>query len=132
MGKKKLVLVDTDIFIKMFRGERVYRENLDALKGNIAVSTITVLELYQGAKGKRRIYDLEKQLRAYHILHVDEAISIRACSLMKKYGSKFSLLPPDCLIAATALQHKLPLFTDNKQDFEFIDSLGFYKPGNGE
>lgn len=127
MGKKKIVLVDTDILIKTFRGDKNHRENLNSLKGSIAISTVTVLELYQGAKSKTHFYELEKQLRAYYILHLSEDVSIIACTLMKKYGSKFPLFPPDCLIAATALHHGLPIYTDNVQDFEFIDTLNFYK-----
>ncbi len=94
MVKKKVVLVDTDIFIKTFRGDRTHWKNLDSLKGNIAISAISVLELYQGAKSKKRIYDLDKQLRAYYILHVNEEISMRACSLMRRLFNCSSLSSP--------------------------------------
>jgi tRNA(fMet)-specific endonuclease VapC len=127
MGKKKIVLVDTDIFIKVFRGDIHYKEHLDLLAGNIAVSVITVLELYQGANTKRRKFDLEKQLKAYHIVHVDEKISAAARLLTKKYLPEKKLLPPDCLIAATALNFSFELFTDNKKDFDFIKGVKFYK-----
>jgi predicted nucleic acid-binding protein len=36
-------------------------------------------------------------------------------------------LPPDCLIAATALNFSFELFTDNKKDFDFIKGVKFYK-----
>jgi predicted nucleic acid-binding protein len=127
MGKKKIVLVDTDIFIKVFRGDARYKKHLDLLSGNIAVSIITVLELYQGANTKSRKFDLEKQLKAYNIIHIDEKISATAWLLTKKYLPGKSLLPPDCLIAATALNFSYELFTDNKKDFDFIKGIKFYQ-----
>lgn len=44
---------------------------------------------------------------------------------MKKYIPVRQLLPPDGLIAATALHHQMELYTDNKDDFRFIESLKF-------
>jgi predicted nucleic acid-binding protein len=128
MGTKKVVLVDTDIFIKVFRGNAIHKKNLDLLAGRISVSAITVLELYQGVTSRKRKFDLEKQLRAYRILPVSERISDKAMSLMKKYYPENQMLPPDSLIAATAIYHKLDLYTDNKNDFRFIDDLRFYMP----
>lgn len=128
MGTKKIVLVDTDIFIKVFRGDVSHKKHLNSLKGRIAISIICVLELYQGATSKKKKYELEKQLRAYLILPVDENISGSALSLTEKYLPAYSLLPPDCLIAATALHYKFELYTDNKSDFNFIKGLKFYTP----
>jgi hypothetical protein len=113
----QIVLVDTDIFIKVFRGHIGHKKNLDMLEGRIAVSVITVLELYQGVSSKKRKYELEKQLKAYQILPLTEQISLASVLLMKKYLPENSLLPPDGLIAATALNHEVQLYTDNKKDF---------------
>ena len=43
MAAKKIVLVDTDILIKVFRGNPVHKKHLDSLKGRIAISIITAL-----------------------------------------------------------------------------------------
>ncbi len=128
MGTKKVVLVDTDILIKVFRGDAKHRKHLNDLKGRIAISIITALELYQGATTKKKKYELEKQFRAYMILQLNDKISLRSLSLAKKYLPTHQLLPPDCLIAATALEHQLELMTDNKRDFNFIKELKFYTP----
>ncbi len=128
MGAKKVVLVDTDIFIKVFRGDEKHKKHLDALAGRIAVSVVTYLELYQGANTKKRKFGLEKQFKAYQLVHLNEKTSADALLLAKKYLPEKKLLPPDCLIAATALQLQIELFTDNKQDFDFIEGLKFYIP----
>lgn len=128
MAEKKPIIVDTDIFIKVFRGDSIRKKHLDVLKGRINISIITILELYQGAKTRQRKHDLEKQLKAYHVLMNDLNISQVALTLVKKYLPKNLLLPPDCLIAATALQYNYELYTDNKTDFNFIKGLKLYKP----
>jgi len=128
MGQKKIVLVDTDILIKVFRGHAGHKKCLDNLEGRIAISVITVLELYQGVGSKKRKYELEKQLKAYHVLPLNEQISLAAILLMKKYTPENQLLPPDGLIAATVLHQQLELYTDNKKDFGFIKGIRFYIP----
>jgi predicted nucleic acid-binding protein len=127
MGKKKIVLVDTDIFIKVFRGDAKHKSNLDKLEGRIGISIISVLELFQGANTLKKKYELDKQLKAYHVVNVDNQISETSFILCKKYLPKKNIFPPDCLIAATALSYKLELYTDNKSDFNFIDGIKFYK-----
>ena len=127
MGKKKIVLVDTDIFIKVFRGDAKHKSNLDKLEGKIGISIISVLELFQGAKSLKKKYELDKQLKAYQIINVDEKNSEASLLLCKKYLPKKNIFPPDCLIASTALSHNLELYTDNKSDFNFIDGIKFYK-----
>ena len=99
---------------------------MDNLEGRIAVSVITVLELYQGVTSKKRKYELEKQLKAYQIVPLNDQISLAAILLMKKYIPESLLLPPDGLIAATAIHFQLELYTDNKKDFDFIKGLKFY------
>lgn len=129
MEKNRLILVDTDIFIKVYRGNKTKKLQLNALKSYIAVSIISVfLELYQGATTREKFYDLTKQLKAYSIIHIDSKISQTAFYLIKKHHFKNPLLPPDCLIAATAIEYSIPLFTDNISDFKFIDELKLCLP----
>ena len=128
MEQKRLVLVDTDILIKSYRGNEGKRKHLEELKGRIAISSITVLELMQGAKTEKKLIELNKQLKAYHIIHVNERISERSVSLSRKYVTKHHLLPPDNLIAATALEFSLQIYTDNINDYNFIQGMKFYNP----
>lgn len=128
MEKKKLVLVDTDIFIKVYRGNKIKKSHLDALKNKIAISLISVLELYQGATTKKKLFELNKQLKVYHLIHLDDKISQKALTIKKKYQLKYSIFPPDCIIAATALEYEFKLYTDNVKDYKFIQGIRFYKP----
>ena len=117
MGQKSQVLVDTDILIKVFRGHTGHRIILESEKGNLSISSV---------KTRARVIDLHKQMKAYRLLHLSEAVSQKSLELLNKYGIKNSMRPGDALIAATSIVHHLLLFTDNKQDFDFIKAIRLY------
>jgi predicted nucleic acid-binding protein len=48
--------------------------------------------------------------------------------LLEEYALSHKLSVPDALIAATALQHNLHLYTLNIKDFRFIAGLNLHKP----
>jgi tRNA(fMet)-specific endonuclease VapC len=124
---KKLVLVDTNIFIDVFRGNQVTKKKLDGLDGCIAISAVSVMELFAGCKTKKRKAELNKQLKAYKLIHLDYDISEKAIQLFNNHVSTSQdVYIADCLIAATCLTHKIKLFTHNKSDFIFFKSIEFY------
>ena|ERR1035437_4834391 len=126
---KGLILVDTNILIESYRGDKIAKEHLEAIRGRIAVSVITVMELYRGCKTKERKTELAKQIKAYYVVNIDNAVSERAMQIFKHYiSSSQDVYIADCLIAATAMENKMKLFTKNKQDFNFIKDLVFYHP----
>ena len=86
------------------------------------------MELYKGAKTKERKQELERQLKSYSIVHLNKDISEKAISLMKKYQTgKREVYIPDCLIGATSLIYDFQLYTENKDDFDFMENIRFYK-----
>ncbi len=127
MGQKPQILVDTDILIKVFRGNTSHKKTLDKEENNLAISSVTFLELLFGLKSKRRVIDLKKQIRAYQLIHISEAISVKAIEIVSTYTTTTSIKTADTLIAATALKNNLKLYTDNVSDFDFIKGLKLYK-----
>ena len=126
---KNLILVDTNILIDVFRGNKNTKKDLDAIEGNIAISVITAMELYRGCKTNKRKSELTEQLKAYKIIHLDSAVSEKALHLFNQYiSANQDMYIADCLIAATNIIHKTKLFTHNKSDFNFIKSIEFYYP----
>lgn len=95
---------------------------------NIAVSVITVGELYFGARDRRELLKIKKHLAGLHQIAVDAEISTQFLSLLGTYALSHKLNLPDALIAATALHHGLSLYTLNVKDFRFIEGLSLYKP----
>lgn len=63
MGQKPQILVDTDILIKVYRGHAFHKVSLDKEENNLAISSVTYLELLFDLKTRSRIIDLNKQMR---------------------------------------------------------------------
>lgn len=123
-----MIIVDTDIIIKVFRGNTIFANQLRKLDGEFAISVVTAFELYNGVNSANRLFELNKQLKTYTIIHLSENISEKALLLYRIYKAKEDLLIADTLIAATAIVNDFELFTDNKKDYSFIKGLKFYHP----
>ena len=61
------------------------------------------------------------------VVHVNESISTRSLELIERYTKSHGLGLPDSIIASTAIEHEMQLFTSNTKDFKFISSLELYK-----
>jgi len=124
-----MILCDTNILIEFYKDNK---EAVNALRQiglpNIAVSVITIGELYFGARDRRELLKIKKHLAGLHQIAVDTEISSQFLSLLETYALSHRLNLPDALIAATALHHGLSLYTLNVKDFRFIEGLSLYKP----
>lgn len=87
------------------------------------MSAVTMMELIVGAFNKREIQLIKKTFADFDVLELNEAVSVRAKNLIEQYSKSHGLLIPDALIAATALEYDVPLFTANVSDFRFIPGL---------
>lgn len=125
----EVVLLDTNIVSFVFKKDTRREAYQQYLQNRIlAVSFMTVAELYQWAAvhkwGQRRLTDLEMTLQKYVILPYD----IETC---RQWGNiravrqdiGHPIQPEDAWIAATAMQHRLPLVTHNPKDFGHINGL---------
>lgn len=120
-----VVVIDTDILIDVSRGNEkaiVYLQNLTT-NGSLAVRLITQMELLVGCRNKQETVLLDKFLKRFQIIKLNEAISMIAVDLLRQYRLSHGLLMPDALIAATALSLDSGLATKNQRDYRFIDSL---------
>jgi len=126
--EKELILCDTNIFISWFRGdnETVVRLKQIGLE-NIIIPSVAIMELLQGTRNKTETIQLKKKLKAYHIIHFNEATSKLTIELIEKFRLSHGLLIPDAIIAATAITFNLKLFTYNLKDFAFIPDIRIYE-----
>lgn len=124
-----MILCDTNILIEFYKNNA---DVVSAMRGvglpNLAVSVITVGELYYGARDNRELAKIKKHLSGLHQIAMDEEISEIALSLLETYALSHRLSLPDAIIAATALRHSIALYTLNLKDFRYIDGLSVYKP----
>ncbi|MGH2853457.1 MAG: type II toxin-antitoxin system VapC family toxin [Solirubrobacteraceae bacterium] len=110
------VLLDTDVLIDHLRGRR----HLDT--GNTAVSVVTRTELFAG--DERQEDAIDALLEDCEEVDVDPPIARRAGRVKRQTGLQIA----DALIAATALERKLPLMTRNKRHFDRVAGLQLHTP----
>jgi predicted nucleic acid-binding protein len=123
-----MVLCDTNILISAFNGRAEAVDQLNKIGlGEIALSSVTVMELLQGMGNKNELAQMKKRLKFYDVVHIDEVISKKAIELMEQFRLSHGLQIPDAFIAATSVVYQIPLFTYNRKDFDFIPNIVQYQ-----
>ena len=119
-----MILCDTNVIIETLKGDEKTIKIMESIGlENIAISSVTVMELYFGALNKRELNKIKKHLKALNIVHFDNNISELSVSMIESYSKSHGLQIPDAIIAATALSLEIKLFTLNLKDFRYIDGL---------
>ena len=119
MAKIRL-LIDTDIFIDYFN-HGFFEEILENKEFDIYYSAVTKKELLS----KQGLKNSEKQailyiLKEHKIINLTADIANRYSGLLDEYPE---MEKEDALIAATALQKRLPLLTRNWKHYRKIKGL---------
>jgi tRNA(fMet)-specific endonuclease VapC len=127
MAAKQLILCDTNIFINLFRGKENIKEALKKIgKENTALSIVTYAEIIYGTK-KNDLQKIKDFFEQYTIIDIDKNISTIFKGVVLNYSFNHHIKIPDALIAATAINDGMPLYTENKKDFDFIPEIRFHK-----
>ena len=118
------MLVDTDVLIWHLRGYPQATRRLDELSA-LTLSAVSYLEVLQGMRNKAELVAVKKMLqhRAATLLPVSEVITQRAIELMESLTLSHGLQMGDALIAATAIEHRLPVLTANVKHFGAVAGL---------
>ena len=124
-----MILCDTNILIEFYKNNAPIKQILAALGvAQLGISVVTAGELYFGARDKQELGQIQKHLALLHLYPLDTQTSTVFLNLLGDYALSHRLSIPDALIAATALQHQLPLYTLNLKDFRYIPGLQLYQP----
>jgi len=124
-----MVLCDTNIFINAFNGRADTIGQLGKIGlADIVLSSITVMELYQGMGNKAELAQMKKKIKYYDVIQIDEVISQKAIEFIESYKLSHGLQIPDAIIGATAVVHQIPLYTYNLKDFDFLPGIILYQP----
>ena len=119
-----MILCDTNIFISAFNGRQDAIDQLNKIGlEQIALSAITVMELYQGMGNKNELTQMKKRIKYYDVVQIDSAIPTTAIELSETSRLSHGLQIPDALIAATSIVYQIPLHTYNLKDFNFIAEI---------
>jgi predicted nucleic acid-binding protein len=113
MGK---ILLDTDVLVDHIRGRHYLRTD------DTTISVITRAELFAG--NAREEAAVDALLADCDEVEIDARIARRAGRVKRDTGLQIA----DALIAATALEHRLPLLTRNRRHFERVPGLTLLAP----
>ena len=123
-------LIDTNICIYLMNQHppQVLEKFRKVGVGEIAVSSVTVSELYYGAqkskKIKQNIKRIEEFIYPFDVLSYDESASREYGKIRAYLERKGQVIGPlDILIAAHALSMNLILITNNIKEFRRVKSL---------
>ncbi len=122
-------LLDTDWIAGYLRATPTFVQAVDDRRAaGIAMSVVTLAELFSGVSQSSQSKKAEDQLRRFargaQILGIDELIARiwgEQDANLTRAGTKIGDL--DLFIAATALAHDLTLCTQNRKHFERIKGL---------
>jgi len=124
------IFVDTNIIIDFTKGYTKVLKTLfeKKIKGELElyINPIIVAEFLndQSLKNKKTKTKALEFLMFFEILPITKETGMIASNLLRE--DKVSFLA-DAFIAASCLQHKLLLATNNKKDFQKIKELDFYQ-----
>jgi tRNA(fMet)-specific endonuclease VapC len=119
-----MILCDTNILIEIYRDNAKIIEAVKQIgQENIAVSDVTCAELLYGARNKKELQTIRKDLNKLTVLPIQSSISSLAVELVEKYALSHKLSLPDALIASTAITHNMELYTLNLKDFRFLEDV---------
>ncbi len=122
------ILCDTDVIIEYLKGNEATKNFFDKINSeNIAISAITLMELFYGALNKRELNKIKRALSEFNILLLNEDITQIAIELIENHSKSHGLKIPDALIASIAIYYDILLWTYNVKDFRFINALKLFK-----
>ena len=114
------LLLDTNVLVEIWRGKSEPANVIS--RYYCGLETITCLEFLQGVNHKQR-QKADAFLAEFEFIPFAPEISFRALSLIRAYSHRNGMRMADALIAATALETEIALFTFNARHFNFIEGL---------
>jgi len=120
-------LLDTNILIDLLRRYEPAVKFLGELE-TVYVSTITPMELIQGASNKIELNAILSFNKNLEVIEISERISKEANEVMRKYFLETQIEVADAIIAATAIVNHRVLLTRNIKHFKKIEGLSVKDP----
>jgi tRNA(fMet)-specific endonuclease VapC len=87
MEQGKIVLCDTDVIIEFYKNNPAVISELKKIgQQNVAISTITAGELFYGARNKKELNQIKKDLNSLRRIDIDKNISELFLKLISTYA----------------------------------------------
>lgn len=126
--EKELVICDTNIFIHFLNKDKKTIDKLVEIGlDNIAMSSVTAMELIQGMGNKTELKKMQQTIAQYNVIDFTNEVSELALKQIEQFSLSHHLQIPDSIIGATAIVFNLPLYTYNTKDFRFLANIRMYE-----
>lgn len=122
-GHRDLLAVDTDVLIDYLRDRPEAVAFLEDCQRPLALSVITVAELYAGVREGDERLRLDAFVGAFELLPLDHRVGAQAGLWRQRYGRSHGTGLADALIAASAAAAGATLATLNRRHFPMLDDL---------
>lgn len=116
-------LLDTNIIIDLLRSRSVAKDWVLNASGTLALSTMSVAELYAGIHNQQQKNQIEWFLQSLTIIDVSIETAKLAGRFKGQYFKSHGTDIIDAMIAATAELHSLELVTMNTKHFPMFPKL---------
>lgn len=122
--------LDTDVLIDVSRKKAaaiaflVQKEK----ESEVCCSIVSNFEMISGARNKKEQKTIVDFFNGFTMLTIDDTVSWQALDWYTQYHLSHGIGFLDCLIAATALQYSLPIYTLNTKHFKILPGLDLRRP----
>ncbi len=101
------IVLDTNILIEILKNNQETLSIVNSFELELAVSSITVMELFYGARDKKELVKLKKFVELFTVIDLNKDISQNSTVFIETYAKSHNLSIPDSLIASTCKVHNL-------------------------
>ncbi len=117
------LLIDTEVLVEYLRGRDAAIEYFEGLAQELSVSSITVAEIYAGARATHEHSALELLFQGLAVVPVTAEIARDAGQLRHRFGPSHGTGLADAIIAATAIALGATLATFNTERFPMLAAV---------
>lgn len=122
-------LLDTSILVDVLRGYAEARDWIDSIaEDHRFTSVITAAELVAGCRNRAEQRNIDRELKMYTLVWLDEDISQNALDLYRRFYLSHGIGFHDCLIAATAMRRNYRVATLNLKHFRIFLKVKANRP----
>jgi predicted nucleic acid-binding protein len=119
----KTLLLDTDVLVDYLRAFPVATQFLKSQEAPLAMSAITVAELYAGVREGREKEALDSFIEAFEVFPVTEIVARQGGLWRRDFGKSHGVGLADAMIAATAQDSGAILVTLNRRHFPMLSDV---------
>ena len=122
-------IIDTDILIDVTKKHEAANAFVKTQqRAGIQISIVTAMEVVIGCRDKAELTRMQRFLQQCTILPVRETASQMGYQFVESFALSHGMQIADALIAATALERGLTLYSKNIRHFRMIPELTVIRP----